>query len=113
MSTPDWIAEFPAAVTVCDADGTIVSMNEAASRVFAREGGAGLVGRNALDCHPEPARAKLAELLRTGRVNAYTIEKQGRRKLIYQAPWREGGVLRGFVELSIELPSDLPHFVRK
>ncbi|NMC72083.1 MAG: PAS domain-containing protein [Myxococcales bacterium] len=113
MPTPEWTVEFPAAITVCDAGGTIVSLNEAAARVFAREGGASLVGRNALDCHPEPARSKLADLLRTGRINAYTIEKQGRRKLIYQAPWLEGGALRGFVELSLELPEDLPHFVRR
>jgi PAS domain-containing protein len=113
MTATDWIADFPAAITVCDAQGTIVAINQAAARVFARDGGRDLVGRNALDCHPEPARAKLAELLRTGRVNAYTIEKQGRKKLIYQAPWREGGELKGFVELSLELPAELPHFVRK
>ncbi|MBN1773286.1 MAG: PAS domain-containing protein [Deltaproteobacteria bacterium] len=112
MTATEWIPEFPAAITVCDADGTIIAMNEASARVFAGDGGKDLVGRNALDCHPTAARERLAELLRTGRVNAYTIEKQGRRKLIYQAPWREGGELRGFVELSLELPDELPHFVR-
>jgi transcriptional regulator with PAS, ATPase and Fis domain len=112
MTTTDWIREFSASITVCDAQGTVLAMNEAAARVFAADGGAELVGRNVLDCHPEPARSKLAELLRTGRVNAYTIEKQGRKKLIYQAPWTVDGRLQGLVELSLELPAELPHFVR-
>ena len=112
MSATDWIREFPASITVCDAEGRILAMNEAAARVFAADGGAALVGRNVLDCHPEPARTKLVELLRSGRINAYTIEKQGRKKLIYQAPWTVGGELQGLVELSVELPAELPHFVR-
>lgn len=112
MDATDWSREFSASITVCDAAGRILAMNEAAARVFAADGGADLVGRNVLDCHPEPARTQLIELLRTGRVNAYTIEKQGRKKLIYQAPWRVDGEVRGLVELSLELPAELPHFVR-
>ena len=34
------------------------------------------------------------------------------RKLIYQAPWYRDGVHAGLVELSLELPADMPHFVR-
>jgi transcriptional regulator with PAS, ATPase and Fis domain len=112
MEATDWIREFCASITVCDADGRILAMNGAAERVFAADGGAELVGRNVLDCHPEPARTRLVELLRTGRVNAYTIEKQGRKKLIYQAPWYDDGQFAGMVELSVEIPFDLPHFVR-
>ena len=43
--------------------------------------------------------------------NCYTIEKNGRRKLIYQAPWYEGGRYMGLVELAIELPGERCHIL--
>lgn len=43
----------------------------------------------------------------------YTIEKQGQKTLIYQAPWHQDGRYRGFIELSLELPAEMPHFVRQ
>jgi hypothetical protein len=46
------------------------------------------------------------------RTNVYTIQKNGKKKLIYQAPWFRDGVYAGFVELSLEIPWDLPHFNR-
>ena len=46
------------------------------------------------------------------RTNAYTIEKKGRKKFIYQAPWFRDGRYAGFVEISMEIPFDMPHFVR-
>ena len=45
-------------------------------------------------------------------MNAYTIEKGGVKKLIYQAPWFEDGEYRGLVEVTLVLPDVLPHFVR-
>ena len=104
----DWARELPAAVTVCDRRGIILEMNDKAKSTFSGD----LVGRNVLDCHPEPARARLAELLATGESNIYTIEKNGIRKLIYQSPWFEGGYFAGLVEISLELPVSLPHFRR-
>ncbi|MCU0606516.1 MAG: PAS domain-containing protein [Candidatus Edwardsbacteria bacterium] len=108
----DWAREFPGAVTVCDLQGVVLYMNERAGRTFQRWGGLALVGQSLLDCHPEPARAKLLELLRTGGTNAYTIEKGGVRKLIYQAPWYRNGACMGLVELSLEIPPNPPHFIR-
>jgi hypothetical protein len=87
-------------------------MNERAARTFAADGGAALVGRSVLDCHPPAARAKLERLLAEGATNVYTIQKRGAKKLIWQSPWYEGGEVRGLVEISIELPPDVPHFVR-
>lgn len=112
MPIPDWTREFPGAITVCDRDGTILDMNDRAAQVFAADGGRALIGRNVLDCHPEPARTKLRGLLGSGKPNVYTIEKNGVRKLIYQAPWYQDGEYRGFVELSLEIPEAMPHFVR-
>jgi len=113
MPGPDWIREFPAAVTVCDAAGLILDLNERAVETFARDGGAALIGRNVLDCHPEPSRSQLALMLAERTRHVYTIEKNGVRKLIYQAPWFEAGEYRGFVELALPLPDPLPHFVRE
>ncbi len=113
MPDPDWTRELPAAITVCDRDGIILAMNERSVATFAAEGGAALVGASVLDCHPEPARAQLARLLAAGERHAYTIEKNGTRKLIWQSPWYEGGEYRGLVELSLEIPAQMPHFVRR
>jgi len=112
MTSQAWVREFPGAVTVCDAQGIILEMNERAIATFAADGGAALIGRNVLDCHPEPSRTQLAAMLASGQSNAYTIEKNGVRKLIYQSPWYEDGEYRGFVELSLVIPEVLPHRVR-
>jgi transcriptional regulator with PAS, ATPase and Fis domain len=112
MDRNAWIEEFPGAVTVCDEKGTIIEMNEGSARSFAEDGGAALIGKNILDCHPEPARTKLAEMMAGRRTNVYTIEKNGAKKLIYQAPWFRDGEYRGFIELSLEVPFEMPHFVR-
>ena len=113
MPRPDWTAEFPAAVTVCDPAGIILDLNARAAETFAKEGGAALIGTNVLDCHPEPSRSQLARMLAERTRHVYTIEKRGVRKLIYQSPWYENGAYAGFVELSLELPAVLPHFVRE
>jgi DUF438 domain-containing protein len=112
MNQHSWLREFPAAITVCDAEGVILEMNERAATTFAEDGGFGLIGKNLIECHPPQAQEKVATLLKTGELNVYSIEKGGIRKLIYQAPWFEGGKYRGIVELSLPIPSDIPHFIR-
>jgi transcriptional regulator with PAS, ATPase and Fis domain len=112
MTDQMWVKEFPGAITVCDADGIILAMNDKALQSFESSGGAGLIGSSLLDCHPEPARSKLQHLLEARQANAYTIEKNGARKLIYQSPWYENGGYRGLIEFSLEIPAEMPHFVR-
>ena len=112
MEQHDWIKQFPAAVTVCDCKGVILDMNDRAAQTFEKEGGRVLIGKNLLDCHPEPARSKVESLLDTCQKNVYTIEKNGLKKLIYQCPWFENGQYAGFVELSLEIPFEMEHFVR-
>lgn len=97
------------AITVCDRDGVILWMNDR-SRVV---NGDGLVGSNVLDCHPEPARTTLANLMEARETNTYTVEKNGVKKLIYQTPWYEKGEYAGFTEFSLEIPAEMPHFVRR
>jgi transcriptional regulator with PAS, ATPase and Fis domain len=107
-----WVKEFPGGVTVFDADGIITGMNDKSAKIFEGDGGRGLIGKNVFDCHPEPARAELKRLVETRQRNVYTIEKNGLKKFIYQSPWYQNGVYAGFIELSLEIPFELPHFVR-
>ena len=109
----DWAREFPGAITVSDEDLVILWMNDRACRTWEKHGGRNLVGKSLLDCHPEPARTRLRELARAHASNAYTIEKAGLRKLIYQAPWYRAGAFAGMVEFSLEIPAAMPHYVRK
>jgi hypothetical protein len=112
MPKHSWVDELPASITVCDAHGIITEMNERACASFADDGGATLIGTNVLDCHPQPARSLLEHLLKTGTSHCYTIEKEGKKKLIFQSPWYERGEYMGLVEISIPLPEILPHFKR-
>jgi hypothetical protein len=105
-----WVKEFPGTIEVCDRNGILLEMND---RAAARDGGLELIGSNILDCHPEPARAKLVQLLESGQPNIYTIEKKGKKQLIYQAPWYADGEYAGFLELGLDIPESIPHFVRK
>jgi hypothetical protein len=112
MSNPSWVHEFPGEVTVCDQDGTILEMNAFSVRYFAADGGSDLIGKNLLDCHPDYARSRLKELLANQQRNVYTIEKEGIKRLIYQTPWYADGKFQGLVELSLEIPEEIPHFKR-
>jgi hypothetical protein len=112
MTSHIWIKEFPAAVTVCDAEGIILEMNDKAAKTFESDGGYKLIGSNMLDCHPGASRGKTERLLAAKVKNVYTIEKNGVKKLIYQSPWYKEGEYAGFVEISLEIPLEMPHFIR-
>ncbi len=112
MADADWVREFPGAITAVDQEGRIVEMNDRAAAGFAADGGRALVGCSVFDCHPDAARRQIAAMIESGRSNVYTIEKRGVRKLIYQAPWYRDGKFAGLVELSLEIPDAIPHFVR-
>ena len=112
MQDGDWLRDFAGAVTICDLQGIILEMNEKAAEIYRDYGGRELVGKNLLDCHPEAARQKLLHMLESGQRNVYTIEKNGIKKLIYQASWHHGGQRRGIIELALEIPAEMPHFIR-
>jgi transcriptional regulator with PAS, ATPase and Fis domain len=108
-----WTKSFPAAITVCDTNGIILEMNDKAVEMFKDDGGLKLIGSNLLECHPEPARTRLAEMLKTQKQNSYTIEKNGSKKFIYQSPCYDNGRYAGFVELCLPIPWETPHFIRE
>ncbi len=108
----DWTAEFPASITVSGKDGTILSMNDRAAKTFEAQGGRALVGGDLMACHNERSKGIIRHLMETGETNVYTIEKKGIKKLIYQSPWFQDGELAGLVEISFQIPAELPHYKR-
>jgi transcriptional regulator with PAS, ATPase and Fis domain len=109
----EWIEKLEGNVIVSNAEGKIIYMNEKAISNYAKEGGKSLIGSNLMDCHKESSRQKLLEIMTTRKNNVYTIEKKGKKKIIYQSPWFIDGELRGIIEFSLEIPSDMPHFIRE
>lgn len=107
---PDWAKEMNCAVTVCNTEGIILYMNDKAKATFAKHGD--LIGKNLMDCHNDRSKDIIRDLLETGGSNAYTIEKEGLRKMIYQTAWRVDGKVAGLVEISMVIPSDMPHYIR-
>ncbi len=106
----EWPQAVNRAITVCDADGVILYMNERARATFASHGD--LIGKNLFACHSPQSQEKIRHMLATGESNAYTISKDGLRKVIYQTPWRRDGIVAGMVEISMVVPADMPHYTR-
>jgi transcriptional regulator with PAS, ATPase and Fis domain len=105
----EWFETLPCSVTVCDRDYKILYMNGRAAEVTKEDGGKSLIGQSLLDCHPPKARKKLREVMASGKPNAYTVEKHGVRKQVYQSHWKRGGRVAGLVEISFEIPSNMPN----
>ena len=110
MGSFDGFDGVNATLTVSDTAGNILYSNDKTKADA--DGKNTLIGANLLDCHPEPALTKLLGLMERQETNVYTIDKAGKKKLIYQTPWYEDGVYRGFIELSLVIPFEMPHFHR-
>ena len=113
LKAMEYFKEVNLAVTICNREGRIIDMNDKSRGTFLKPGQEELIGKNVLDCHPEPARSLLADMLQNPRTNVYTIEKNGVKKLIYQTPWYENGEYMCFMELSMEIPFEMNHRIRK
>jgi hypothetical protein len=108
-----WLDEYDAAITICDREGVIVYMNDRSKKAFTKYDESGVtIGSSLIECHPEPARTRLKEMLKEPVVNVYTIEKNGIKKIIRQSPWYKDAVFSGVVELSVEIPEAMPHYLR-
>lgn len=108
-----WVKELPFAITVTDRTGSIIEMNDRSAETFDKYGGKALIGKNINEIHSERACQKIAEIIKTEAPNSYTIEKNGVKKLIYQTPWYQDGKYAGLVELSMIIPTEMPHYIRK
>ncbi|HAF62172.1 MAG TPA: diguanylate cyclase [Anaerolineaceae bacterium] len=107
-----WQEDIPVAITVTDKDGTIIEMNKKAAAIFENSGGKHLIGRNVKDCHPEHTHAKIDQISQSDQPNIYTIQKGGKRKMIFQTAYFHDGNYNGLVEISFEIPDEIPNFNR-
>jgi sensor histidine kinase regulating citrate/malate metabolism len=113
MSQGNWVRELPAEIMVCDKEGVILEMNLQAETLFAADGGRSLLGRNVLACHPQPSKGKLEKMLARQVPNAYFNTENGEKRFFFQSPWIEDGAYSGFVEISFQVPEEIPHFIRE
>lgn len=102
------------AVTVADEEGIIVWMNRKAEETFDPNGTRNLIGKSLKDCHKPESWNTIVRLGDEHETNAYTIEKKGVKKLVYQTPWyKTDGEFGGLVEISLPIPFEMPHFIRQ
>lgn len=106
---PDWAKTMKCGITVCNAEGIIIYMNERAVEMKHSN----LVGRDVMLCHNPHSQEIIRHLLAEGGQHVYTIEKDGMRKLLYQSSWLdEDGKVGGLCEIMAFLDGEIPHFVR-
>ncbi len=104
----DWAEDYPAAITVCDRQGTIIAMNRAAGENFRRHGGTDLIGSSLFACHSPASGKAIARMLDRQEGATYITDNGRRRRLVQQVPWYQHGRFAGLVETIIDLPAELP-----
>ena len=75
----NWADDTNCAVTVCDTEGVVIYQNKQSISV-----NGDYRGKSMIPCHNERSKGIIARILEKGDTNAYTIEKKGIRKMIYQ-----------------------------
>ena len=109
----DWTREFPGAVTVCDRHGVITQMNEKSAKAFEADGGRALLGTNLLAATRSRPAARWPTC---SRIRASTPTRL-RSAACGSSSTRHPGIatasIQGLVELSLEIPVSMPHFVRE
>jgi DUF438 domain-containing protein len=107
-----WLKELEIDITICDRNGVIVFLNDKSENSLKKYGGQELIGKNLLDCHNETSREKIIQMLEAHTENIYSIEKNGKKKLIIQKPLYNKSEYDGIIELGVEIPKDMPYFIR-
>lgn len=103
----DFFSSIDGSITVSDTEGNVLYMNEKAASVFGN-----MVGKNMMGCHNSNSQQIISSLIANKETNAYTIEKNGVKKIIYQTPWYDEGKVGGLVEFSFVIPMEMPHHIR-
>jgi len=104
-----WAKELNLAITVSDLEDNVIYMNDKSKTTFPNTN----IGDNLQNCHQKSSNETIQNLRDENISNTYTVEKNGVRKLIHQTPWYSDGKVAGLVELSIELPNEMEHKIRK
>lgn len=89
-----WTDDVDCAITVCDKEGKVLFQNKVSRGLFQRDGET-MVGKSLMPCHSDHSRGLIGEMLATGNTHCYTITKKGRKKLVYQTPWKQDGEVAG------------------
>ena len=108
-----WLDGFAVSIMVMDAEGKVLYMNDAADEVFKKFGGKNMVGSDISQCHKASSMITIKEMMENDSTNVYSIEKNGQKKIIYQAPWYEEGRVAGLVTMSLAVPEKIPHHERE
>lgn len=93
-----------AAVVICSLDHTIIYMNPAAVRRYAKRGGKALIGRSLLECHNEKSNEMIEKIVawfeksaENNMIHTYYNEKEN--KDVYMVALRDDdGTLIGYYE---------------
>ncbi len=113
MGPIDWLDQIEVIISNCDEHGITAFINQRGSENFAGSGGYQLIGKSMVECHPEGAvREKFVNLLKSQKFNCYTIERKGKKMLVYQTPLFKDGDFVGYNEMILPIPKIMPHFVR-
>lgn len=78
MTEHAWVGELPIVISVSDAAGDILEMNDSSIRYLEDDGGDHLIGSDLLARHPEPYRTKLKTMIDRQAIYVYSFEENGR-----------------------------------
>lgn len=98
------IDQDTASVVLCDLNHTIVYMNRAAVRNYAKHGGAALIGRSLLHCHNASSNSRIQEVVDWFAASPehniiYTYHNEKQNKDVYIVALRDAdGTLIGYYE---------------
>ena len=111
------IDQDPASVVLCDLDHTIVYMNPAAIRNYAKHGGEKLVGRSLLHCHNPNSNSRIQEVVDWFAASPehnliYTYHNDKQNKAVYMVALRDAdGTLIGYYEKhEFRSPETMPRY---
>jgi GAF domain-containing protein len=110
---PDYFNEIENQVTICDAVGKMLYMNQKSIEIFEGSGGIKLMGSNIYACHPGESYHKFKQIMDAQKSNTYFTLKNGNKKLVQQIPWFIKQKFGGFIEISIPITDSIQTFDRK
>ena len=113
MIQNQWFKVFPGSITVTDQNATILEMNDLAVEAYKDGGGIELIGKSVISCHHEPTRSQVKKMYDAPSPNVYFLVENGKRELVYHAPYYVDGHFAGLVELCFEVPENIPEITHE
>jgi transcriptional regulator with PAS, ATPase and Fis domain len=104
-----WFKDFPGSITITDAKGIILEMNEKAAASYRDSGGYELIGKSAITCHEGPVRQTVQKMYDEPAMRIYTTRENGQKVLVTHAPVFSDEGFMGIVEMVIDIPESIPH----